>query len=172
MIKTKKRHKKKGGTKSEERRRSIISNAREGREYKYRIGVNDTIRKLEENLGQEYVGPPDFEKTHKWMSKYNELLKMMPELAKKDNDPTLDVGHFTYNRLTDLKAKHKKLLIKNEKAFQSLKNLPSPPKHIGPTKLTGQGKKKKKRSKTKKKKGGKTKKIRSKTKKKRSKIKK
>ena len=167
MIKTKKkRHKKsKGGTKSEERRRSIIGNTREGRKYKYRIGVNDTIRKLEENLGQEYVGPPDFEKTHKWMSKYNELLKMMPELAKEDNDPTLDVGHFTYNRLTDLKTKHKKLLIENEKAFKSLENLHSPPKDIGPTKFTGQGKKKKK-------KGGKTKKKRSKTKKKRSKIKK
>lgn len=167
MIKTKKkRHKKsKGGTKSEERRRSIIGNTREGRKYKYRIGVNDTIRKLEENLGHEYVGPPDFEKTHKWMSKYNELLKIMPELAKEDNDPTLDVGHFTYNRLTDLKAKHKKLLIENEKVFRSLKNLPSPPKDIGPTKFTDQGKKKKK-------KGGKTKKKRSKTKKKRSKIKK
>ena len=167
MIKTKKkRHKKsKGGTKSEELRRDTISKTIQGRKYKYRIGVNDTIRKLEENLGQEYVGPPDFEKTHKWMSKYNELLKMMPELAKEDNDPTLDVGHFTYNRLTDLKEKHKKLLIENEKAFRSLENLPSPPKDKGPTKFIGQGKKKKK-------KGGKTKKKSSKTKKKRSKTKK
>jgi len=167
MIKTKKkRHKKnKCGTKSEERRRSIIGNTREGREYIYRITINDTIRKLEKNLGQEYVGPPDFEKTHKWMSKYNSLLKMMQEGAKKDNDTTLDVGHFTYNIVTNLKKKHIKLLIENEKAFKSLENLPSPPKDIGPTKFTGQGKKKKK-------KGGKTKKKRSKTKKKRSKIKK
>lgn len=164
-----KRYKKKrikGGTKSEERRRDTISKTIQGRKYKYRLGVNDTIRKLEKNLGQEYVGPPDFEKTHKWMSKYNELLKMMHVLAKKDNDPTLDVGHFTYNRLTDLKAKHEKLLIENEEAFRSLENLPSPPKGIGPTKFTGQGKKKKKKGG---KRSNKTKKKRSKTKKKHSK---
>ena len=32
----------------------------------------------------------------------------MPKLAKKDNDKTLDVGGWTYNKLQDLKIQHDK----------------------------------------------------------------
>ena len=68
-----KRKCKKGGTKSEERRRDTISKAIEGKKYKYRSSVNDIIGKLEKTVGNEYVGPPDFKGTHTWTSKYEEL---------------------------------------------------------------------------------------------------
>ena len=50
----------KGGTKSEERRRDTISKAIQGKKYKYRKSVNDIISKLEKTLGNEYIGPPEF----------------------------------------------------------------------------------------------------------------
>jgi hypothetical protein len=152
---------KKAGTKSEERRRTIIEKTIEGRKYKYRESVNNIIDKLKKTVGHEYVGPPDFKGTHTWTSKYEELKNIMPKLGKRDNDKTLDVGGWTYNKLKDLKIQHNKKVKEYEahhsEMMEMLSQMPPAPT-ITPTKvtkLTGQGKKKKsnkkKKSKTKKK---------------------
>ena len=71
---TKRKYRKKGGTKSEERRRTTIGNTIEGTKYKFRASVHNIIDKLKKKtIGNEYVGPPDFKGTHTWTSKYEEL---------------------------------------------------------------------------------------------------
>ena len=118
-----KKYKKKrirGGTKSEERRRDTISKAIEGKNYKYRKSINDIISKLEKTLGNEYIGPPEFKKKSTWTSKYEELLDLMPKLAKKDNDKTLDVGGWTYNKLLDLKIQHDKKVVEHNISHREL----------------------------------------------------
>lgn len=117
-----KRYKKriKGGTKSEERRRDTISKAIQGKNYKYRDSVNNIISKLEKTLGNEYIGPPEFKEKSTWTSKYDELLDLMPKLAKKDNDKTLDVGGWTYNRLQDLKVQHDKKVAEHNISHRQL----------------------------------------------------
>ena len=56
----------------------------------------------------------------RWTSKYEELLDLMPKLAKKDNDRTLDVGGWTYNRLQDLKIQHDKKVVEHNISHRQL----------------------------------------------------
>jgi len=130
---------KKAGTKSEERRRTIIEKTIEGRKYKYRESVNNIIDKLKKTVGHEYVGPPDFEGTHTWTSKYEELLNIIPLLAEKDNDPALVKDGWTYNKLKDLKVEHDKKFKEFETHHRELNEMLSqlpPVPTTKPTKLT------------------------------------
>ena len=111
---------KSGGTKSEERRRAIIEKAIEGKKYKYRESVNDIISKLKKTVGNENVGPPEFAKGNTWTSKYEELLNIMPELGKRDNDPTLVKDGSTYYELEVLKVEHDKLVAEYGKQHREL----------------------------------------------------
>ena len=129
---------KKGGTKSEERRRDTISKAIEGKKYKYRSSVNDIIGKLEKTVGNEYVGPPDFKGTHTWTSKYEELKNIMPVLGKRDNDSTLMENGSTYYKLKGLKKTHDIKVVENEshhrEITEMLSQLPPIPS-TSPTKV-------------------------------------
>tara|TARA_B110000503_G_C6779179_1_gene262550 strand:+ start:48 stop:512 length:465 start_codon:yes stop_codon:yes gene_type:complete len=133
-----KRKCKKGGTKSEERRRDTISKAIEGKKYKYRSSVNDIIGKLEKTVGNEYVGPPDFKGTHTWTSKYEELKNIMPVLGKRDNDSTLIENGSTYYKLKGLKKTHDIKVVENEshhrEITEMLSQLPPIPS-TSPTKV-------------------------------------
>ena len=119
MKRYKKKHIK-GGTKSEERRRDTISKAIQGKNYKYRKSVNDIISKLEKTLGNEFIGPPEFKEKSTWTSKYEELLDLMPKLAKDDNDKTLNIGGWTYNKLLDLKIQHDKKVAEHNISHRQL----------------------------------------------------
>ena len=114
---------KKAGTKSEERRRTIIEKTIEGKKYKYRESVNNIIDKLKNTVGHEYVGPPDFKGTHTWTSKYEELLNIIPELSKRDNDPALAKGGLIYYKLKDLKVEHDKKVVEYEQEHRELNEI-------------------------------------------------
>ena len=137
---TKRKYKmKKGGTKSEERRRTTIGNAIEGTKYKFRASVHNIMDKLKRTIGHEYVGPPDFKGTHTWTSKYEELKNIMPELGKRDNDSTLMENGSTYYNLIKLKEEHDMRVVEYNdhhiEIQQMLAQLPPIPTSK-PTKLT------------------------------------
>jgi hypothetical protein len=104
-----------GGTKSDERRRKQLSSAIEGTANEHRIGVNKAIQKLTKLVGNEFVGPPEFQTRQKWIDKFNVIKQNMHRIGEIKNDKALVKGGWTDNNLDMIKKEHEKLLKEQEK---------------------------------------------------------